>query len=85
MTLRGQDLTRATAHTKVLNLTSNLAALLFFVLGGAPVWAIGLVMAVGQFAGARMGSNLVLARGARLVRPLLVLVSVAISVRLLVT
>ena len=85
VTLRGQDLTRATAHTKVLNLTSNLAALLFFVLGGAPVWAIGLVMAVGQFAGARMGSNLVLARGARLVRPLLVLVSIAISVRLLVT
>jgi len=85
VTLRGHDLTRATAHTKILNLTSNLAALLFFVLGGAPVWGAGLAMAGGQFAGARLGSNLVLARGARLVRPLLIVVSVAISVRLLVT
>lgn len=85
VTLRGHDLTRATAHTKVLNLTSNLAALLFFALGGAPVWTVGLVMAVGQFAGARLGSNLVLARGSRLVRPLLVVVSIAISIRLLVT
>lgn len=85
VTLRGHDLTRATAHTKVLNLTSNLAALLFFVLGGAPVWVVGLAMAGGQFAGARVGSNLVLARGSRLVRPLLVAVSVAISIRLLVT
>ena len=85
VTLRGHDLTRATAHTKVLNLTSNVAALAFFALGGAPVWTVGLVMAVGQFTGARLGSNLVLARGARLVRPLLVVVSVAISIRLLVT
>lgn len=85
VTLRGHDLTRATAHTKVLNLTSNLAALLFFAIGGAPVWVVGLAMAGGQFAGARLGSGLVLARGSRLVRPLLVVVSVAISVRLLVT
>lgn len=85
VTLRGHDLTRATAHTKVLNLTSNLAALLFFALGGAPVWAVGLAMAVGQFAGARLGSNLVMARGSRIVRPLIVVVSVAISIRLLVT
>lgn len=85
VTLRGHDLTRATAHTKVLNLTSNLAAVLFFAMGGAPVWAVGLAMAAGQFVGARLGSNLVMARGSRLVRPLLVVVSVAISVRLLVT
>jgi uncharacterized membrane protein YfcA len=85
VTLRGLDLTSATAHTKVLNLTSNVASLLFFALGGAPAWTVGLAMAVGQFAGARAGSHLVLARGARLVRPLLVVVSVAISVRLLLT
>lgn len=83
--LRGFDLTRATAATKVLNFTSNVAALLFFALGGAPVWVVGLAMAVGQFAGARLGSNLVLARGSRLVRPLIVVMSVAISLRLLLT
>lgn len=85
VSLRGMDLTGATGATKVLNLTSNLAALAFFALGGAPAWRVGLVMALGQAAGARLGSSLVLARGARIVRPLLVLVSVGISMRLLLT
>ncbi len=85
VTLRGQGLTKATAHTKVLNFTTNLAALLFFIAGGEVVWLVGLAMAVGQFAGARVGSNLVLARGARLVRPLIVVVSVALSIRLLLS
>lgn len=84
VSLRGMELTRATAHTKVLNLTSNVAALLFFVLGGKPVWVVGLAMAAGQFLGARLGSSLVLARGAGLVRPVLAFVTIAISIRLLV-
>ncbi len=85
VTLRGFELRRATASTKVLNFTSNVAALIFFAIGGAPVWAVGLSMAVGQFLGARLGSNLVMAKGARLVRPLIVVMSTAISVRLLLT
>ncbi len=83
VTLRGQGLTRATAHTKVLNFTSNVASLAFFVAGGHVVWAVGLSMATGQFVGARLGSNLVMARGAGIVRPLLVVVSLAMSIRLL--
>ena len=83
--LRGHDLTRATATTKVLNLTSNLTALLVFALAGAPAWLLGGAMAVGQALGARLGARTVLTRGARLVRPMLVVVSTAISIRLLVT
>lgn len=83
--LRGHDLVRATATTKVLNLTSNLAALAVFAIAGAPAWVLGVAMAVGQVVGARLGARSVLRRGAGLVRPALVVVSVAISVRLLVT
>lgn len=83
--LRGHDLTRATATTKVLNLTSNAAALAVFAIAGAPAWTLGLVMAVGQATGARLGARSVLRRGSRLVRPTLVVVSVALSVRLLMT
>lgn len=83
--LRGHDLTRATATTKVLNLTSNLTALVVFAIAGAPAWALGAVMAVGQTIGARLGARSVLRRGAGLVRPALVVVSVALSIRLLVT
>ena len=81
--LRGMDLTRATAHTKVLNLTSNVAALAVFLLGGDAVLVAGAVMALGQAVGARLGARAVLRRGSRLVRPLLVVVSLAMSVRLL--
>ncbi len=81
--LAGFNLRKATAHTKLLNLTSNMAALLSFLVGGKIVWVVGLVMAAGQFIGARVGSRLVIRRGAGLVRPLLVVMSLAITVRML--
>lgn len=81
--LLGYNLRRATAHTKLLNFTSNFASLLAFGLGGHLVWKIGLIMAVGQFIGAWTGSHLVLRHGARVVRPLLVTVSLLISLKLL--
>jgi uncharacterized membrane protein YfcA len=80
--LLGFNLTKATANTKLLNLTSNVTALLAFLLGGNLVWSAGLVMAAGQFLGAKFGSHLVLTRGAGLVRPLLVVMSLALTVKL---
>lgn len=83
VSLLGHNLRRATAHSKVLNFTSNLAALLFFLPGGHIHWGYGAVMAVGQTAGAWLGSHLVLRHGAALVRPVLVVSSVLISAKLL--
>ena len=82
--LLGYDLRQATAGSKLLNFASNLAALLVFALGGHVVWTVGLAMAVGQWGGAWLGAHLVLHHGARLVRPLLVAVSLLLSLRLLV-
>jgi uncharacterized membrane protein YfcA len=81
--LLGYNLRRATAHTKLLNFTSNLAALLFFLPGGNVAWSFGLAMAAGQLVGAWVGSHLVLRHGAWLVRPVLVLASLAVSAKLL--
>jgi uncharacterized protein len=84
--LRGHDLTRATATTKVFNLTSNVTALAVFALAGAPAWLLGVAMAAGQALGARLGATVgAAARGSGLVRPALVVVSVALSLRLLLT
>jgi uncharacterized membrane protein YfcA len=83
VSLLGYNLRRATAHAKLLNFTSNLAALLLFLAGGHLVWAVGLAMAIGQVLGAYLGSHMVLRHGARLVRPLLVVVSLTMSLRLL--
>ncbi len=84
VTLLGFNLLKATAHTKVLNFTSNITSLLFFLLGGKIIWSVGLSMAAGQFLGARLGSHLVLTKGAGIVRPCLVIMSLAITARLII-
>ncbi len=81
--LLGYNLTRATAHTKLLNFSSNLAAVLFFMAGGHILWIAALPMAAGQAIGAWIGSHLVLRHGTRLIRPMLVLAALAVSVKLL--
>ncbi len=81
--LLGYNLRRATAGTKVLNFTSNIASLIVFALAGQVVWQVGLPMGVAQAAGAWLGSHLVIRHGTRLIRPLLVGVSLAISLKLL--
>ena len=83
ITLAGFNLTKATAHTKVLNFTSNLAGLILFIAGGEVVWSIGLVMLVGQFIGARLGAKMVIAKGRKLIRPMLITVSTIMSIKLI--
>jgi len=83
--LRGYGLTRATAVAKLVNLTSALATLLLFALAGHILWLLGLCMAAGAVAGGWVGSHTALRFGAGVIRPLLVLVSLALTARLLWT
>ncbi len=81
--LLGFGVLKATAHTKIVNASSNLGSLGLFALTGAVVWPIGIAMGVGSFLGAQIGSRLALRHGAGLIRPLLVVISCAMAVRLL--
>jgi uncharacterized protein len=81
--LRGMGLTRAAAHTKLFNFTSNFASLILFVIGGKVMWALGLTMAVGAMIGAWIGAHTALRFGAQIIRPLLVITSLALTGRLL--
>lgn len=81
--LLGFPIMRATAHTKLLNFASNLGGLLFFTLTGGVNVIIGVTMGIGQYMGAQVGARLALRSGARLIRPLLVVVCCAMAVRLL--
>ncbi|MDF7667118.1 TSUP family transporter [Orbaceae bacterium ESL0727] len=83
ITLAGFNLTKATAHTKILNFTSNITSLLFFILGGKVIWMIGFVMMIGQFIGARLGAKMVVAKGRKLIRPMLIIVSTIMSIKLI--
>lgn len=78
----GHDLRTATGTTKALNLTSNVASLIAFALGGFLRWDVGLAMIAGQLVGARLGSGLVLARGAKIIRPIFIATALALAARL---
>ena len=83
VSLAGFGMLKATAHTKLLNLGSNIGALIVFISFGAILWKIGLMMGVCQFLGAQLGSRLAMRTGARLIKPLLVIVCVAFTIKLL--
>lgn len=81
--LRGYGLTRATALTKLFNLTSNIASVLFFAIGGKMFWLLGLCMAAGAMLGGWIGSHTAMRFGAQVIRPLLVILSLGLTARLL--
>jgi uncharacterized protein len=83
VTLLGFGLVRATAHTKLLNCASNLGSLVFFAASGMVVWPVGLAMGAAALTGAQLGSRVAMKGGARVIRPLLVLVCCATAARLL--
>jgi len=81
--LRGMGLTRATGLTKLLNLTSNFAALIAFAAGGKVIWLLGLTMAVGSMSGGWLGAHFATRHGAKVIRPLLVTASLALTAKLI--
>ncbi|TDU68092.1 hypothetical protein EI77_03209 [Prosthecobacter fusiformis] len=83
LSILGLELTRATAYTKVVNLTSNFASLLVFVIAGGIRYDIAAVMIAGQLIGARLGSGLVIRHGAPFIRIVFLIVVFAMVAKLL--
>jgi uncharacterized membrane protein YfcA len=83
VSLAGFGLAKATAHAKLLNFSTNIASLIFFAIGGQVVLVLGLIMLVGQAIGATLGSRLVVTKGVKIIKPLVVLMSLAMSLKLL--
>ncbi|MBI2428760.1 MAG: TSUP family transporter [Ignavibacteriales bacterium] len=79
----GFDLQRATGHTKVMNFTSNIVSLVVFAIGGSIWFVHGIVMAVGQVIGARIGARLAVKKGIAVIRPLYIVVVLATVLKLL--
>ncbi len=83
LTLAANNLITATANAKILNFTSNLASLAVFLVSGHVNFAVGLPMAAGQTLGAWAGSHTAIKHGAWIIRPLLVVTTSAVAIKLL--
>lgn len=83
VTLFGLGLTRAAGNTKVLNLTSNLGALALFIPSGDVIWPVAIAMAIGQIIGGYVGALTGIRFGAKLIRPMVIIISIILALRLL--
>jgi uncharacterized membrane protein YfcA len=83
VTFLGFNLTRATGYTKVVNLASNVGALALFLWRHNVDFAAGLTMGAGQILGARVGSKMVLKRGAKFIRPIFISMVIAVTIKLI--
>lgn len=81
--LFGLGLTRAAGNTKALNLVTNLAALVVFIPQAQVVWPVAAVMALGQVVGGYIGARTGIRYGASIIRPLVVVVSILLALKLL--
>lgn len=68
----GLDLAKASGNTKIVNLSSNIAALTAFITGGSVVFIVGIPAAVCGMLGNWLGSGLAIRNGAKVIRPVFV-------------
>jgi len=71
----------ASAIAKVVNVSTNLGAILIFGIHGAVLWQIGLALGVANVTGAVIGSRLAIRGGSSLVRKVFLIVTVALIIK----
>lgn len=73
----------ANAHAKVINATTNITALVIFLLNGKVLLPLGIAAAFCNMAGNYVGSGLVMKKGAAIVRPMLIVVLILLFIKLI--
>lgn len=76
------DVRKASALTKVINLSSNLSALVNFLANGTVCYGLGLAAALFCVGGHYLGSGLVVHNGQRIVRPVILVVLAILFVKI---
>jgi len=71
----------ASAMAKVVNVATNVGAIMVFGINGAVIWQIGIIMGVANISGAIIGARLAIKGGSTLVRKVFLLVTVALIVK----
>ncbi|GFZ31134.1 membrane protein [Clostridium zeae] len=77
------DFVEANGNSKILNFTSNIASLITFAIEGKINYTYGILVAFFMILGALIGSKLALKKGAKLIKPIFVTMSLAVSVKML--
>ena len=71
----------ASAIAKVVNVATNVGAIMIFGINGAVIWQIGIIMGFANISGAIIGSRLAIKGGSTLVRKVFLIVTVALIIK----
>ena len=71
----------ASAIAKVVNVATNIGAIIVFGFHGVILWKLGLLMACANVTGAIVGSRLAIRGGSTLVRKVFLLVTMALIIK----
>ena len=83
ISLGGFGVKNALAQAKLYNFATNLASVLTFAVFGHILLPVGVAMAVGQFIGANLGAKTALKYGIKIIKPLVVTISLAMCIKLI--
>lgn len=83
ISIYGFDFVRAGGNSKVLNFLSNVMSLIIFAFNFQINYMIGVPVAISMILGARFGTSLALKKGARLMKPIFVTMSLLVAVKML--
>jgi len=76
------DLLRASGVARSMNFVSNACALMVFVVSGQVAWLLGISMGLALMAGAFIGARTAIKGGSKFIRPVFILVVLALTARL---
>lgn len=81
--LAKMDIKRAAGNTKLVNLASNIAALVTYLTGGKVVILLGAAAALFGIAGNYLGSGLAIKNGHKVIRPIILVVLALLFIKVL--
>ena len=83
ITIYGFDFVVASANSKVLNFISNITALILFAVNGKILFSYAIPMALFMILGSQLGTRLAIKRGAVLVKPIFITMSLLVAAKLI--
>jgi uncharacterized membrane protein YfcA len=80
----GLSVQQAAGNTKLINWTSNAAALITFIVSGNVVYPLGIAAAICSILGNYAGAGFVIKKGAVFVQPVIIFVLILLFIKILI-
>lgn len=81
ISILGFDFLKASAHAKLINLSTNMGSIIFFVMKGSIIYKIAIPMAIANGLGGMTGARLAILKGNKFVRIFFLLVVTGTIIR----